>query len=162
MKNFDFAEQLVAVCSRKGLTLGTAESCTGGGVAAAITDIAGSSSACVGGYVTYTNELKMDLLGVPTAVIEHETEVSHACARAMAIGTRERLGVTIAVSTTGYAGPGGGTERDPVGTVYIGVSTANDCFTERFVAPRGANRAEVRRASAERALELALQVAELL
>ena len=162
MTHFDFAARLVAACTRRGLTLGTAESCTGGGVAAAITDVAGSSSAFVGGFVTYTNELKIELLGVPTEVIERETEVSHACARAMAIGTRERLGVTLAVSTTGYAGPGGGTERDPVGTVYIGVSTANDCFTERFSAPRGANREEVRRAATERALELALQAAELL
>ena len=162
MTDFDFSARLVKVCAQKGITIGTAESCTGGGVAAAMTAVAGSSSAFAGGVVTYTNALKMDLLGVPAEVIDTETEVSHACARAMAIGARERLGVTLAVSTTGYAGPGGGTKRDPVGTVYIGVSTAGDCFTERFSAPRGADREAVQRAAIARALELALQVAELL
>jgi PncC family amidohydrolase len=162
MTNFDFSARLVEVCARKGLTIGTAESCTGGGVAEAITAVSGSSSAFVGGFVTYTNNLKMDLLGVPAEVIDTETEVSHACARAMACGARERLGVTIAISTTGYAGPTGATKRDPVGTVYIGIATAKDCFSERFSAPRGANREEVRRTATERALELALQVAELL
>ena len=162
MTDFDFAARLVAVCKQKKLMLGTAESCTGGGVAEAITAVAGSSSAFVGGFVTYTNQLKMALLGVSAEVIDAETEVSHACAREMAMGACNKLGVSIAISTTGYAGPSGGTKRDPVGTVYIGVATANDCFTERFSAPRGATREEVRHATTERALELALQVAELL
>ena len=162
MTNFDFSARLVAVCKQKGLTVGTAESCTGGGVAAAITDVAGCSAAFAGGLVTYTNELKMELLGVPSDVIATHSEVSHACAREMAIGARARLGVSIALSTTGYAGPTGGSERDRVGTVYIGVATAGDCFTERFSAPKGADRAAVRAAAVERALELALQVAELL
>ena len=162
MTDFDFAARLVAVCKQKGLTVGTAESCTGGGVAEAITAVAGSSSAFAGGFVTYTNELKMALLGVRAETIDTETEVSHACAREMARGARARLGVTLAISTTGYAGPTGGTKRDPVGTVYIGIATPNDCFTERFSASRGANREEVREAAVERAIELALQAAELL
>ena len=161
MTCFDFCARVVAVCKQKGLTVGTAESCTGGGIAQAITNVGGSSAVFCGGLVTYTNELKMALLGVDSAIIAEQSEVSHACARAMAIGAREMLGVAIAVSTTGYAGPTGGTSRDPVGTVYIGVATADDCFTERFLAPRGATREEVRRVATERALELVLQVAEL-
>ena len=159
--NTDICVRLVEVFSRKGLTLATAESCTGGGIAKAVTDVAGSSAALLGGFVTYTNDVKIKLLGVDPAVIAAESEVSHACARAMADGARVALGAAVAVSTTGYAGPGGGTSRDPVGTVSIGVSTANDCFSERFSAAKGATREEVRAQATERALELALQVGEL-
>ena len=161
MRYSDLSARVVEVLTRKGLTLATAESCTGGGVAKAITDVAGSSSAFCGGFVTYTNDVKIAILGVDPEIIAQETEVSHACARAMAEGARMRLGTSIAVSTTGYAGPGGGTGRDPVGTVYIGVSCDGDCFSERFSAPKGSDRIGVREAAIERALELVVQVAEL-
>ena len=154
---FDLQEQAtlaVQALIAKGATLSTAESCTGGLVAKLITDVPGSSAAFVGGVVSYTNEIKMALLGVDPAIIEEHTEVSLACAKAMAEGARRRLGSDFALSTTGYAGPGGGTERDPVGTVYIGVSTPKGTYGERFSAPVGANREEVRSSAARRALNL--------
>jgi nicotinamide-nucleotide amidase len=151
------AETLVDLLRKKRLTVTTAESCTGGLIAKLITDVAGSSAVFLGGVVSYTNEVKMALLGVDPAIIEEHTEVSLACAKAMAEGARLRLGSDLAVSTTGYAGPGGGTDKDPVGTVYIGVSTACQTVAHRFSAPDGADREEVREAAAERAMVLLLE-----
>ncbi|MBR2019493.1 MAG: nicotinamide-nucleotide amidohydrolase family protein [Clostridia bacterium] len=149
---------LVKEYARKGLTLATAESCTGGLIAKRITDVPGSSAVLCGGLVTYTNEAKTALLGVDPAIFARDTEVSHACAEAMAEGARRRLGTDVGVSTTGFAGPGGGTDRDPVGTVYIGVSTAQGTRSERFCAPAGATRSGVRTAATNRALELLLEI----
>lgn len=140
----------------EGKTLATAESCTGGLIAKSVTDLAGSSSVFLGACVTYTNEIKRLLLGVDPEIFERETEVSEACARAMAEGVRERLGASVGVSTTGYAGPTGGTEKDPVGTVYIAVATETGTVCERFCAPEGATRTQVRSAAATRALEMIL------
>ncbi len=148
------ARRLVRELSARGLTLATAESCTGGLIAKSVTDVAGSSAVLMGGFVTYTNESKIALLGVDPEIIARESEVSHACARAMAQGARARLGSDLAVSTTGYAGPTGGNASDPVGTVYIGVATPRGVFSERFSAPEGATRAGVRRAATDRALAL--------
>ena len=150
------ARRLVNTCNKQSITVSTAESCTGGLIAKLITDIPGSSSVLAGGIVSYTNEIKRGLLGVDPFIIERDTEVSHACAKAMADGARAHLGTTLAVSTTGYAGPTGGTEKDPVGTVYIAVSTPNGTESERFCAPDGATRTQVRQAAAYRALELLL------
>ena len=149
----EIAARLIQKCVQKGITLSTAESCTGGLIAKLLTDIAGSSAVFCGACVTYTNEVKIALLGVDPAIIEEHTAVSHACAKAMADGAREKLGTTLSVSTTGYAGPGGGTEADPVGTVYIGVSTPHGTFSERFTAPC-LDRMGVRKAAALRALKL--------
>ena len=135
----------------------TAESCTGGLIAKAITDLSGSSSVFSGAFVTYTNRIKINVLGVPDEVIAKHTEVSLACAEQMACCARKRLGVTLAVSTTGYAGPTGGTDRDPVGTVYIAVATAHGTVCERFFAPIGSTRAQVRTAAAKRAFEMVLE-----
>lgn len=148
------ATALVRRLASRGETLSTAESCTGGLIAKAITDIAGSSAVFSGACVTYTNEVKMALLGVDPAIIERDTEVSFACAEAMARGARERLGTTYALSTTGYAGPTGGTVADPVGTVYIALATPTGVKSERFSAPIGATRTQVRAAAAMRALEM--------
>ena len=148
------ARRVVRLLIARGETLATAESCTGGWIAKVITDISGSSAAFCGACVAYVNEVKIGLLGVDPAIIDSESEVSAPCAEAMASGVRTRWGATFGVSTTGYAGPTGGTERDPVGTVYIAVSTAYGCAFERFSAPDGASRAEVRRAAAMRALEM--------
>jgi nicotinamide-nucleotide amidase len=104
-------------------TAATAESCTGGMVAAALTDIAGSSEAFAGGVVAYSNRLKHDLLGVPEKLLERHGAVSAETAAAMAAGARARLGADAAVSVTGIAGPGGGTEEKPVGLVYLHVSS---------------------------------------
>ena len=159
MTSAALSKKLVRSFAAQGLTVGTAESCTGGLIAKRITDVPGSSAVLLGGLVTYTNEVKTALLGVPASLIERETEVSHACACAMAVGARERLDADLAVSTTGFAGPGGGTERDPVGTVYIAVATREGVVEERFSAPENATRCGVREAAAARALELLLSAA---
>ena len=151
---YDAAQALVQLLKAQRMTLATAESCTGGLIAKLITDVPGSSAVLAGGVVSYTNEVKMNLLGVDPAIIAEHTEVSHACAKAMAEGARKRLGTTYALSTTGYAGPGGGTEKDPVGTVYIGISTPEGSFSERFSAPSDLDRMGVRQAAAIRALEI--------
>ena len=148
------ARRVVRRLIERGETLATAESCTGGLIATCITDIAGSSAAFCGACVAYVNEVKMVLLDVDPAIIARESEVSAPCAEAMANGVRARWRSTYALSTTGYAGPSGGTERDPVGTVYISLTTPTKTVTERFCAPNGASRAEVRRAAAMRALTL--------
>ncbi len=102
-----------------GVTIGTAESCTGGNIAARITSVAGSSSYYQGGIVSYANTIKAGILGVPASILANPGAVSAECADAMASGARNVLGVDWAVSTTGIAGPGGGTERKPIGLVYI-------------------------------------------
>lgn len=107
------------------LTVATAESCTGGGVAAALTSLAGSSDYVMGGIVSYSNAAKASLLGVPQEILDTRGAVSPECARAMAEGARRALGTDLAVSTTGIAGPGGGTARKPVGLVYIAVADHN-------------------------------------
>ena len=162
MKNKVDACLLVRHFSQKGITVCTAESCTGGLVAKLITDVAGSSQVLLGGFVTYTNEVKTRLLGVDPAILARDSEVSHACAKAMAAGARERLGATLAVSLTGFAGPTGGTDADPVGTVYIGVASPCGVVSERFQAPDPSSRERVREAAAKRALELLYREGELL
>ncbi len=162
MTSTQLATQLVKAFSVHGITVSTAESCTGGLIAKLITDIPGSSSVLAGGCVSYTNEVKMQVLGVDPAIIDRHTEVSHACAAAMADGARRLYRTTLAVSTTGFAGPGGGTEDDPVGTVYLAVSTPSQTYTERFSAPAGSSRRGVRNAAAMRALTLLLDHAESL
>lgn len=104
------------------LTIATAESCTGGGVAAALTSLAGSSDYVMGGIVSYSNAAKANLLGVSQDILDTRGAVSPECARAMAEGARRALDANLAVSTTGIAGPGGGTARKPVGLVYIAVA----------------------------------------
>lgn len=122
--SYTLAARTVAKLIKTGKTLATAESCTGGLIAARITDVAGCSAVFYGGCVTYTNEVKQKLLGVRTETLATYTEISHQTACEMARGVRERLGTDIGVSATGFAGPGGGTEKDPAGTVYIGLSSA--------------------------------------
>ena len=158
MTTLQLAKQLICRFSNKGITVATAESCTGGLIAKTFTDISGSSAVFCGGFVTYTNEAKRDLLGVDEAIFAHDTEVSHACAKAMAEGARLRLGADVAVSTTGFAGPTGGTAADPVGTVYIGISTPSGVHSERFCAPIGSTRREVRAAATKRVLEILLEM----
>jgi nicotinamide-nucleotide amidase len=114
----ELAERLRA----RGWRLATAESCTGGLVAAACTELAGSSDWFERGFVTYSNAAKSELLGVPVALIEAYGAVSEPVARAMAEGARQRAGVELAVGITGIAGPGGGSASKPVGTVWIAVA----------------------------------------
>ncbi len=108
--------------SGTGLTAATAESCTGGAVAAAIVAVSGASEYFKGGIVSYCNEIKERLLGVSRRVLEEQTAVCEEVAREMALGARKALGTDYAVSVTGTAGPGGGTDAIPVGTIWIGVA----------------------------------------
>ncbi len=139
----------------RGWRIATAESCTGGLVAAAITATAGSSSWFDAGFVTYSNAMKVELLGVSPATLDEHGAVSEATARAMAEGALVRSGADLAVSVTGVAGPSGGSAAKPVGLVWLawalrgGTTTAAE---HRFTGDRGA----VRRASVEVALEGAL------
>ncbi len=126
-------EQLAAKMLAAGAWVATAESCTGGNIAHQITLVPGSSAWFRGGVVSYTNEVKMNVLGVPKELIEQYTEVSHQVAEAMAAGARRATGADFAVSTTGIAGPTGATANDPVGTVYIGVATPDKKASQRVV-----------------------------
>ena len=115
------ARQIIRLATKKGVTLCTAESLTGGMVAARLTGAAGASQVLLGGIVSYDPRVKHELLGVRQEVIERGV-VSEACSRQMALGAKERLGADIAVSCTGLAGPGGGTAQTPVGTVFLGIA----------------------------------------
>ncbi len=150
-------QKTLQLLAARGATLSTAESCTGGLIAKAMTDLPGSSAVFSGACVTYTNAVKLELLGVDPAIIERHTEVSAECAAAMAAGVRERLGTTYALSTTGYAGPTGGTARDPIGTVYIGLATPDGVRSVRIKAPAGAGRTGVRLEAACATMELLIK-----
>ena len=113
---------LGTILKERGLVLATAESCTGGGIAAAITDIPGSSEWFHGALVTYTNEWKQRLLGVRGQVLETFGAVSHQTVMDMLDGVMAQKGVHLAMAVSGIAGPGGGTPEKPVGTVYVGIA----------------------------------------
>lgn len=116
------AEILLNLCRERSLRLATAESCTGGMIAAALTDIPGSSDVFDRGFVTYSNVAKQDMLGVPESLIADVGAVSEAVAKAMAEGALRHSQADMAVSVTGIAGPGGATEHKKVGLVYIAVA----------------------------------------
>ncbi len=145
------AARLGALAIARGAVLATAESCTGGLVAGAITAVAGSSAWFDRGFVTYSNAAKTALLGVPAAVIERDGAVSEATARAMATGALAGSDATLAVAVTGIAGPGGGTAAKPVGTVCFAWA-ARDGAVEATTQHFPGNRAAVRRASVAAAL----------
>ena len=149
------AATLVARLATLGRTLATAESCTGGALAAALTDVPGASRVFPGGVVSYADETKAALLGIPECLIRQHGAVSAEVAAAMASGAAERCGADYGIATTGFAGPDGGTEADPVGTVYIGLHTSSElravCF--RFEGDRDT----VRRLAVEKALTLLLE-----
>jgi nicotinamide-nucleotide amidase len=113
------AKQVLKLCRSRGLRVATAESCTGGLVAGALTEIAGSSDVVDRGFVTYSNEAKAELLGVPQATLKRYGAVSAQTAKAMAAGALKNSHADIAVSITGVAGPGGGTKQKPVGLVHF-------------------------------------------
>ena len=151
------AARVVAENRAAGRSIAVAESCTGGLVAAAITEIAGSSDVFDRGFVTYSNEAKAEMLGVPDDIIDAFGAVSIACAWAMAQGALKRSGADVTVSISGIAGPGGGTEQKPVGTVVFARAcrgTDELLAEERYF--EAADRAEVRYQAALVALELLL------
>jgi nicotinamide-nucleotide amidase len=145
-------EVVLDACRGRGLTLATAESCTGGLVAARLTSVAGSSDVFLGAVVSYANSVKESELGVPAAVLEAHGAVSAETAAAMARGARERLGADVAVSITGIAGPGGGTAEKPVGLVYLCASGPGGELAQDFVVP--GDRETVRGRSTVAALHL--------
>ena len=141
------AEAIVALARRKGRRIATAESCTGGMVAAAITAVAGSSAVFDGGIVSYANSAKVQLLGVPEGLIARHGAVSEPVAQAMAEGARARLGADLAVSVTGIAGPGGATADKPVGRVCFGLARADRPTLTETVDFGALGRGGVRRAA---------------
>ncbi|MDW8089776.1 MAG: nicotinamide-nucleotide amidohydrolase family protein [Bacteroidia bacterium] len=134
------AEALLSYLKERQMTLATAESCTGGHVAAALVDVPGASEVFLGSVVAYANSTKVALLGVSEATLAQEGAVSATVAQQMAEGVRKALGSTIGIATTGIAGPTGGTAEKPVGTVWFGIATPQRTWTKRFVFPgdRGA------------------------
>jgi PncC family amidohydrolase len=151
----DLAERLQAICLGRGLTVTVAESCTGGLVADAITDIPGSSGYFLGGVVSYADSAKEALLGVPPEVLAAHGAVSAQVGRAMAEGARERFSADLAASVTGVAGPDGGSEAKPVGLTYVAVAAARGVDVRRFVwsGDRSANK----EASAAAVLEILVE-----
>jgi nicotinamide-nucleotide amidase len=151
----DQARGVLAALEARGLTLATAESCTGGLIAAALTAIAGSSSVVMAGFVTYSNAAKMRMVGVGEATLATHGAVSEAVAREMAEGALRDAGVDVALSCTGIAGPGGATPGKPVGLVFIGCARRGAAtVVERHVFP--GDRAAVRAATVAAALRMAL------
>ncbi len=147
------AEALLARYRQAKLRIATAESCTGGMVAARLTDIAGSSDVVERGFVTYSNEAKTEMLGVPTALLQQYGAVSAQVARSMAEGALAHARADVAVSITGIAGPGGATPGKPVGLVYLAIARRGAETTverQHFAGDRQA----VRESAALRALEL--------
>lgn len=148
------AERLVKRLAERRLTCATAESCTGGGVGAAITGVSGASSVFRGGVISYDNSVKHGLLGVSEEILGGMGPVSAACAEQMACGVRKLLTVDLAVSVTGLAGPGGDGIR-PAGYVWFGLATGDGVRSENLTFPGG--RAEVRAAAVEHALKMLLE-----
>ena len=154
MDLYNQAIVLIALCAEKSLKLAVAESCTGGLVAGAITEIAGASAVFEGGFITYSNELKIKLLGVEASLIEKYGAVSEQVAAAMAKGALEKTGANVVIAITGIAGPSGGTPEKPIGLVYIAVA-ANNVVTVGKKLFSG-NRHKIREQAVASALELCL------
>lgn len=145
-------EKLVSFLLNNGLTISTAESCTGGLLSATLVNVSGVSDVFKGGFVTYSNELKMSAIGVKSETLKKYGAVSSQVACEMAQGAKNAANADIAVSTTGIAGPGGGSIDKPVGTVYIGVSIKDNVSAKRF--NFDGNRSEVRSQTVAAALNL--------
>lgn len=150
-------KRIIDLLTEKKKTIVTAESCTGGMIAAALTDIPGASAALYGGYVTYANAAKSRMIHVQARLIHDYGAVSNQVARAMADGARNTARADYAVAVTGIAGPDGGTDKKPVGLVYVAVSSelATVVIEHNF---GDLGRDEVRKASVRAALDLVLQV----
>jgi nicotinamide-nucleotide amidase len=150
------ATALLEACRREGILLATAESCTGGLIAASLTDIGGSSDVVDRGFVTYSNEAKHEMLGVPTEMIEKYGAVPEQVALAMATGALVHSRASMALSVTGIAGPGGGSKEKPVGLVWFGLALkGREPVAVRHVF-EDKGRASIRMAAVEAALQMAL------
>ena len=147
------ATSVLIAYRKRGLRIATAESCTGGMIAAALTDVAGSSDVFERGFVTYSNDAKQELIAVPPAILTKHGAVSAETAEAMARGALARSRADVAISVTGIAGPGGGSVDKPVGLVWFGVARkVGENLTVREVF--AGDRAAIRQAAVARALEL--------
>ena len=144
------ASTVIEAAMERGLTIAVAESCTGGLIGGALTAVPGSSSAFLGGVISYVNSAKTALLDVPKAMIAGHGAVSEEVAARMALGARDALGADVAVAVTGIAGPGGGTADKPVGLVWVGVATQDDATAHRH--NFNGDRDAVRAATVEAAL----------
>ena len=154
------AAALLEVCRRKKLKIATAESCTGGLVAAALTEIAGSSDVVERGFVTYSNEAKQAMLGVPSAMLEKFGAVSRETAVAMATGALANSPADLTVSVTGIAGPGGGSAAKPVGLVHFAAASKGGGLIHREKRFGDIGRAQVRQASVVEALTMLRELAD--
>jgi nicotinamide-nucleotide amidase len=148
------ASDLISACRGKGLTLVTAESCTGGLIAAVLTEVPGSSDVFERGFVTYSNDAKTEQIGVPAALIEEHGAVSEAVARAMAAGALEHSRADTAVAVTGVAGPGGGTAAKPVGLVHLAAAKRGGPVLHREIRTGDIGRRAIRLASVAGAFAL--------
>jgi len=157
IESFDVAQQVITLLTESKQTIVTAESCTGGLIAGALTDVPGASAALHGGYVTYSNAAKSKMIQVPARLIHDYGAVSNQVARAMADGARNTARADYAVAVTGIAGPDGGSEKKPVGLVYVAVSSqlATVVIEHRF---GDLGRDAIRAASVKAALDLVVQV----
>jgi PncC family amidohydrolase len=126
-------QQLHDLCVEKKVSIATAESCTSGFLAAKITSIAGASSFFKGGIIAYQNDIKINHLGVSKSVIKEKTEVCAEVVQQMAQGVRNKFSADFSVATSGYAGPTGGSELNPIGTVFIAISSKEKTISKRFV-----------------------------
>jgi nicotinamide-nucleotide amidase len=156
----DAANTVLETCKAKKLTVATAESCTGGLVAAALTHIAGSSAVVDRGYVTYTNDAKMQMIGVAPMTLETYGAVSRECAEEMAKGALAHSGASLAVSVTGIAGPTGAVPGKPIGLVFFCAASRSGRLIARDRKFGDIGRAEVRRASVLQALDMVRELAE--
>ena len=152
------SRKVIRLATAKGVTVGTAESLTGGLIAAALAGVPGASRVLMGGIVSYDPAVKHQLLGVAQDVIDGVGVVSEPCARQMAKGAREALKADVAVSVTGLAGPGGGTEETPVGTVFLGLATLGGVQVRRVRFAGG--RQAVRKKTTQEALKMLLRALE--
>lgn len=158
------ATAVIKLCIERKLTIATAESCTGGLVAGALTEVPGSSAVFDRGFVTYSNDAKQQMLGVPAETLRDYGEVSRQTAEAMAQGALTRAKVDLAVSITGIAGPSGGSADKPVGLVHFGAVTRDGTTMHAGKIFRGENgdlsRAEIRHKSVLQALDMLLELAQ--
>ncbi|MEI7790206.1 MAG: CinA family protein [Alphaproteobacteria bacterium] len=148
------AETLLAAARAKDLKIATAESCTGGLIAGLLTEIPGSSDALDRGFVTYSNQAKEEMLGVPGAMLRQHGAVSETVARAMAEGAIRNSTAQLSIAVTGIAGPGGGTDEKPVGLVHIAAARAGEATLHRECRFGDIGRSEIRLATVVAALEL--------
>lgn len=156
MKNRSGKDQVVEeavgrLLVERDMTLAVAESCTGGLIGSRLTDVPGSSSYFLGGMIVYSNQAKIDLLDVSGETLEENGAVSVVTAVEMARGVRAKLGSDLGIAVTGIAGPDGGTEEKPVGTVCIGLASGQDAFSEKYLFC--GTRAQVKEKSASMALD---------